>query len=194
MIASLILMLAFIPLYKMFQGGAKRARFQKIRAYASSLAQNYIERVRGCSLYYLDEDGPKYEASDDPAIAHGHFLTDLESGFTVNDPVLVPTPDSPGVPPDDEMRDLLQRWAKRATLFKTVPARISPEMSPSLAPMNMRILAVSIYWGQDKLPRPLTLEELRNGKDGKRYNSSESLTLATLMGEGLFHPPPTIEP
>jgi type II secretory pathway pseudopilin PulG len=194
MIAVVILVLGFMPIYSMMQAGTKRARFQKIRAFGLSLAQNYLERVRGCSLMYLDADGPIFDAGQLQGVPN---LWAGGPGGVIDlfakDPLLNPKAGNEGVPGDDEMKALIEHWERRGAIFHPIPGKVSPSWSEDLAKLKMRIITSSVTWSKayDQYRRPTSLDEFRSGKNGKRYQGREVVSLVAISGEGLFHPPPS---
>lgn len=194
MVAVVVLVAGFLPIFNMMQAGTKRARFQKIRAFGLSLAQSNLERVRGCSLKYLDAEGPEAEA----AAALG--LPNMWNGpgdineLVGQDPLLNPTPGVEGVPEDDEMKVLIEKWTARSKIFHPIMGKTSPKWNDRLAKLKMRIVTSSVTWSKqwEDFRVPNTWEEFRDGKNGRRYQGREVVSLVAVSGEGLFHPPPDL--
>lgn len=194
MIATMILVLALFPIVSMMRGRQKRARFQKIRSFAMSLAQNQVERLRGCSIYYLETDSgsPWYSRADQ--LGHPHLDGAELQKLVQEDTILNPVAGQDGVPGDEEMKELLERWNKRKELYAIRPHTTSASMDPDLAKKNMMILAVTAYWGPDvdNFKFAATFDTLKTGLESGQYRGSQALTLFSIIGEGLFHPPPLV--
>lgn len=194
MVAVVVLVLGLFPVYKAIRRRTVQARFQKIRSFALSMCQNYIERTRGCSLMYLDGSGPQQEAAQRYGLANLWAGPEDVNALVTTDPLLNPKAGDPGVPNDPEMQVLLAEWEKRKGIYAFIPGKTGPGWKPELADVNMRIHVAAVAWGSEKeaFRAPESLEEFQLGKNGKRYVGSDVLSLAVLTGEGLFHPPPTM--
>lgn len=187
MVATVIMVAAFFPLVSMMRSGARRAKFQKIRAFGTSLAQNLLERMRGMSIYYLEAQSGTphgwYERAE--ALGHGHLEDDLAQ-LIESDPIFNPIVGQEGVPDDPEMKDLVERWSKRAGVFRVKPHVVSSTWDPGLADRKMAILAVSTLWEGDT-PRKDNLQALKEDLANGTLQGPNALTLFALVGEGLFH-------
>jgi hypothetical protein len=185
MVATVIMVAAFFPLVSMMRSGARRAKFQKIRAFGTSLAQNLLERMRGMSIYYLEgsSGAPWYERAE--ALGHGHLEDDL-GDLIGADPIFNPIVGQEGVPDDDEMKDLVERWTKRAELFYVKPHIVSGTWDEPLAARKMAILAVTTSWKED-FQRKDNLQALKDDLSNGVLQGSSSLTMFAIVGEGLFH-------
>lgn len=172
-VAVIILVVGLLPVYSIMQGGAKRARYNKIRAFAASLAQNTIERIRGYSLEHLETNfGPgSWEAG----------VLQLRD----EDAIFIPRSGDPGVPTDDEMKHLLDEWNRRRDKFTLHMLPIQEDQGiGDLSKYRSRLIGVKLYWGRAKqtAQHPTSPSELTRGRD--------FLSLVAIAGEGLFHPPP----
>jgi len=176
MVAVIILVVGLLPVYSIMQGGAKRARYNKIRAFAATIVQNWIERLRPCSLEYLD----------------GNWGTDWQSAaqeMLDQDSILIPRQGDPTVPQDEEFRGLLANWNRRRDKFRLHFLPVGPDQGLNgMEEYRMRLIGAKIYWGRAKetAQHPTSPSDLTRGRD--------YLSLAALAGEGLFHPPPDATP
>lgn len=184
MMTAVLLVLGFFPLYSLMRGNLRRAKFQKVRVFGSSLAQNLLERIRGCSLKFLD-DGSGGAAGVAGGGGGTTFSAEMAGGFLDQDPLLNPKPNQDGVPGDAEFTRLLERWESRRKLYAIDTMPIGPGTSGGLATSKLRLVGIRVKWGKDTTrlgQAPSQIEELSTG--------AEHLSVIAIAGEGLFHPPP----
>lgn len=199
MVAVIIMVAAFFPLFSMMRSGVRRAKFQKIRAFGTTLVQNTIERLRGMSIHYLESKGGTewYTRAETrwSSVEGGPHLSPESLGQMLTvDPVFAPVAGKEGVPDDPEMQDLIKRWNDRAGLFRFGPHFISSEWDAKLASMNMAILAVSCRWDGEDFVRMETLDALQSRLESGELRGGKAMTMFAIIGEGLFHPPPALGP
>ncbi len=184
--AVIVMMVGLLPVYTIMQGNSKRAQYNKMRSFAGTLAQNYLERIRACSLDFLDGAAATPTGGPTPS---GRTLDDVvpQNSASVplfqEDQLMNPLVD-PSVPSDPEMKSLLAEWDRRRSFFSLQRLPVKKEYAPELYDLRMRVLGVKIFWGKERQTAqpPATLDELTLG--------TEHLSLVAFAGETLFHPPP----
>jgi hypothetical protein len=85
-----------------------------------------------------------------------------------------------------KMKDLVERWTKRAELFYVKPHIVSGTWDEPLAARKMAILAVTTSWKED-FQRKDNLQALKDDLSNGVLQGSSSLTMFAIVGEGLFH-------